>query len=175
MQLLNNEKETNWKQGKNKKSATKSQRFPPNPQTGYSCLQELGPGLFIMTLCHFSFSKSDVISERHKENRNTVSDWRKRDNLKLNWASENLQPVWDITERSQDVCLHWEQLLDGFWQKEQTQQYLDRILLPHHHLITLPLHSCPLALPYPKAQHSIPWVLRAATQFMQKTFIPWKN
>lgn len=121
MQLLNNEKERNWKQEKNKKSATKSHCFPPNPRTGYSCLQELGPDLFIMTLCHFSFSKSDVISERHKENRNTVSDWRKWDNRQLNWASENLQLVKEVTERSQDVCLHCEQLLNGLWQKVKSK------------------------------------------------------
>lgn len=160
MQLLNNEKETNCKQEKNKKSATKSQCFPPNPQTGYSCLQELGPGLFTMTLCHFSFSKSDVTSERHKENRNTVSDCRKWENLQLNRASENLQLVGEVTERSQDVCLHCEQLLNGFWQKVKSkQQFLDRILLPHHYLISSPLHSCPLTLPQPKAQYLIQWVL----------------
>lgn len=68
--------------------------LPPKPQTGYSCLQELGPGLFLMTLCHFSFFISDVITVRQRENRHN-SKW-----LKENWDSTTkldlYKPAWYI-------------------------------------------------------------------------------
>lgn len=73
MQLLNN-KDTDWKQENNRRNQPWNLITSSDPQTGYSCLQELGLRLFIMTLCHFSFSKSNGISEKQRQNRHN-SNW----------------------------------------------------------------------------------------------------
>lgn len=100
----------------------KSQHFPPNPQTGYSCPQELGLGLFIMTLCHFSFSKSDVISGRQRENRHNSK--RLEEECEKVHSSTGLTKTCSQFERplrSWDACLHCEQLLDGFQEKVKSE------------------------------------------------------
>lgn len=73
MQLLNN-KDTDWKQENNRRNQPWNLITSSDPQTGYSCLQELGLRLFIMTSCHFSFSKSNGISEKQRQNRHN-SNW----------------------------------------------------------------------------------------------------
>lgn len=112
----------------------KSQHFPPNPQTGYSCLQELGLGLFIMTLCHFSFSKSDVISGRQRENRHN-SKWLEEVCEKVHSSTRLIKTCsqFERPRRDPKVCLYCEQLLGSFQQKVKSEH--GNILIKFYSLI----------------------------------------